>query len=108
MKEIHKFILKTMVFILLLSLFPSFSNSQTNHVYINGKVLSFSNDIIQIDTSKQPFYISNTARVVKHVKKGPSIYEEQSSLRELKQGISVTLKVTGNIVSEVIIEEYKK
>ncbi|MDI1471140.1 hypothetical protein QI155_01145 [Thermodesulfovibrio sp. 1176] len=108
MRKIHKFILETLVFILLLSLFPSFSNSQTNHVYINGKVLSFSNDIIQIDTSKQPFYISNTARVVKHVKKSVSIYEEKASLRELKPGQSVTLKVIGNTVYEVIIEEYKK
>lgn len=108
MRKIHKFILKSLVFILLFSLFPSFSNSQTNHVYINGKVVSFSNEIIQIDTSKQPLYISNTARVVKHVKKGPSIYEEKASLKDLKTGKSVTLKVTGNIVSEVIIEEYKK
>jgi len=89
-------------------LLPFHSFSQTQHVYINGKVIAFSNNVIKIDSVKEPLYISGTARIVKHVKKQDSFYEERASLREINTGKSVTLKVTGNIVSEVIIEEYKK
>ncbi|MCS7232376.1 MAG: hypothetical protein RMJ67_09625 [Elusimicrobiota bacterium] len=89
-------------------LMPEISLSQSNHIYLNGKVISLSNNTIKIDSAKEPFYIVKDVKVLKHVKKGSSIYEEKALLKELQPGNSVTLKVTGNIVNEIIIEEYKK
>lgn len=52
--------------------------------------------------------MSEKVRVAKHIKKKHSIYEESATLKELKVGQSVTLKVIGKTVYEIIIEEYKK
>lgn len=81
---------------------------QSHHVYLNGKVINFSDTTIKIDTAKEVFYIVKTTKVLKHIKVGSSIYEEKASLKELKTGYSVTLKIKNNIVDEIIIEEYKR
>lgn len=82
--------------------------AQTNHVYVNGKVISFSSNTIKIDTVRDVLYFSNNIKITKHIKKKHSIYEEPATLKELKIGDSVTLKVAGNIVYELIIEVYKR
>jgi len=96
------------LFLLLLIYLSQSLYGYDDHVYINGKVINFSSNTITIDTSKYVYFISDKVKVVKHVKKKNSIYEEPASLKELKLSKSVTLKVTGNIVHEIIIEEYKK
>lgn len=89
-------------------LFALNSHSFTEHLYINGKVISLSSNTIKIDSSKDFYFISDKVRVVKHIKKKNSIYEEPATFRELKVGQSVTLKVIGKTIHEIIIEEYKK
>ena len=84
------------------------SFSHTNHVYINGKVVNFTKDRIKIDTVKEEFIISKEVRIVKHVREENSIYEVPSFLGELRGNDSVTLKVIGNTVLELIIEVYKR
>lgn len=85
-----------------------FALAQTNHFYINGKVINFTPNTVKIDTAKEVLYFSNNMRIVKHIKKGKSIYEEPATLKELRINDSVTVKVIGNIVHELIIEVYKR
>lgn len=94
------------VFIFLIFAFSAYSF--TEHVYLNGKVINYSSSTIKIDSTKDFYFISDKVRVVKHIKKINSIYEEPTTLNELKVGKSVTLKVIGKTVHEIIIEEYKK
>lgn len=100
------FIIFSVFLIFLLLAFSAYSF--TEHVYLNGKVINYSSNTIKIDSSKEFYFISDKVRVVKHIKKKNSIYEEPANLRELKVGQSVTLKVIGKTILEIIIEEYKK
>ncbi len=95
-------------FLLIFSSLCEDSFAQTNHVYVNGKVINFSSNSIKIDTVKEILYFSHNIKITKHIKKKHSIYEEPASLKELKINDSVTLKVSGNIVYELIIEVYKR
>lgn len=102
---------KQILIFLSISIFIFFAFSAypfTEHVYLNGIVINYSSNAIKIDSSKEFYFISDKVRVVKHIKKKNSIYEEPANLRELKVGQSVTLKVIGKTVHEIIIEEYKK
>ncbi len=107
MRRIFKIVIIPLL-ILTFIFMPEISLCQSHHVYLNGKVINFSDTTIKIDTAKEVFYIVKTTKVLKHTKVGSSIYEKKAQLKELKIGDSVTLKISGNIVDEVIIEEYKR
>lgn len=81
------------------------AESSTEHVYINGKIMKISTEHINI--SGKDYELAKGVRVVKHVKKGGAIYEEPARRQDLSIGKSVSAKVLGGVVYEIIVETYK-
>lgn len=92
--------------LVLLSLLSiSLAIGSTEHVYINGKVLKLGEESINISGTE--YKLAKGFKLVKHVKKGDSIYEEPANLKELGVGKHVSAKVLGGVIYEIIIETYK-
>ncbi len=81
-----------------------FALASTEHVYINGKIAKFSKESINIDD--KDYRIAHNVKIVKHVRKGGSIYEEPANFNELAIGKKASIKVLGGVVYEIIIEAY--
>jgi len=80
-----------------------------DHSYYNGKVIKFSKNSLTVDEDKYAYPISSNCRIVIHYQKKGAFYEKPASLRDLKVGDWVTIKIEKNtIITEIIIEEYRR
>ncbi len=78
------------------------------HVYINGRISSFSGGSISINTgyATQSYRVDTNARVVRHVMINGAVMEEIASMTDISVGKIATVKVEGGMVKEIILEEY--
>jgi hypothetical protein len=78
----------------------------SGHVYINGIVNSVSSDTIAI--SYLTYKIDQKCKVVIQYKEGGSFHEKPGRLRDINTGETVTAKMIGGILYEIIIEEWRR
>jgi hypothetical protein len=78
----------------------------SGHVYINGKIDSIGSDTITI--SGIHYTIDKKCRVVIQYKEHGSFHEKPASLWDVNTGDSVTVKMIGNILYEIMIERWRK
>ena len=78
----------------------------SGHVYINGIVNSVSSDTIAI--SDLTYKIDQKCKVVIHYKERGSFHEKPGKLRDINTGETVTAKMQGGILYEIIIEEWRR
>ncbi len=99
-----KFILVTSLFLFLFTGLALAYDS--GHVYINGLVGSVSSDAITI--SGMRYKIDKKCKVVIQYKEHDSFHEKPASLWDVNTGDSVTVKMIGNILYEIMIERWRK
>jgi len=61
-----------------------------------------------INVSGRDFYITKDCRVAIHREVNGAFFEDPASLTNVKIGDWVTVKVIGNLVTEILIERYKR
>jgi hypothetical protein len=95
------FFLLTMVLVL------SWSEvSATTHNYnFNGRVMSISEQLMIV--GKKDFPLAHNVRVFDQVRRDGAYYLERSRLSRVSVGDSVTVKVDGAYVVEIVIERWK-
>jgi hypothetical protein len=76
------------------------------HVYINGIVNSISSNTITI--SHTNYKIDQKCKIVKILKKNNSFHEAPAQMSDVSTGKSITAKVIGGIIYEIIVEEWKR
>jgi len=87
-------------------LFPTHTGFTRGHYYFNGRVNAISKDYINV--SGKDFYITQNCRVAIHKEVKGAFFENPASLRDIKIGDWVTVKVIGNLATEILIERYKR
>jgi hypothetical protein len=75
------------------------------HVYINGIVNTVGSDTMTI--SHHNYKIDPKCKVVIQYKERGSFHEKPGSLWEVSTGDSVTAKMTGAVLYEIMIERWK-
>jgi hypothetical protein len=78
----------------------------TGHVYRNGVVNSISSDTITV--SRLNYKIDSKCRVVIQYKEGGMFHERRARLSDIETGDTVTIKMIGNILYEIIIEGWRR
>lgn len=79
---------------------------KTAHTYLNGKVESISGNLIVIEGTT--FEIAPKCRVVAITEKNGAYFEDPASLKDVGRGGWVTVKQTGKIISEIMIERWRR
>ena len=102
---------KNWLFIICLGImlfFLTYTGFTRSHYYFNGKVNAISKNYDYINVSGEDFYIAQDCRVAIHKEVNGAFFENPASLRDIKIGDWVTIKVIDNLVTEILIERYKK
>ncbi len=103
----RKLISAFVLFVIITLQIPSLFAEQD--IYLNGKVVTISKDKLTIDitTGVYSYSLAPNVRIVKHIKKRGSIYEEPAKFQEIKQRDIVTIKINERKVkTEIILEQY--
>lgn len=79
---------------------------RTAHTYLNGKVDSISGNLITI--AGTTFQIHSKCRVVIVSGRNGAYFEDPASLRDVSSGYWVTVRQTGNLVDEIMIERWRR
>ena len=95
-----------LTFIGIMLFFLTHTGFTRGHYYFNGKVNAISKEFINV--SGKVFYITRDCRVAIHKGVNGAFFENPASLRDIKIGDWVTVKVIGNLVTEILIERYKR
>jgi hypothetical protein len=99
--------MKKTVFVLVMLFFLlSTALADTFHYYFNGKVAGISETSIQI--GKRVYAIAPGSRVVVQDKRNGAIYEEPARVYSINPGDSVTVRVEGSTVNEILIERWRR
>lgn len=85
---------------------PSIVSAGTSHVYIGGLVSEINE--IKMVVSGEVYRLAGAVKVINIVKKNRSYYEESGSLRDVRTGDPVNVKVFNGEVTEIIVERWKQ
>ena len=94
------------VTMLILAGMISHSLATTFHYFYNGRVKSISDDTMAI--GDKSFRVAEKVKVLQHEERNGAFYENPSNLRTVNVGMSVTVKVEGSVITEIIIERWKR
>jgi hypothetical protein len=78
----------------------------SGHIYRNGQVNSISSDIINV--SGERYKIGKICKIVIQYKQNNAFHERHANFGDVHTGDIVTIKETGKIVTEIIIEEWRR
>jgi hypothetical protein len=106
----YRIIIVSALLILGIFMLPLISLSDKGHQYINGRLEYIKGNVIglKVIDEKKEFPIAPKVRYLKHVEENKAIYEKPASQNDIKEGMSVTIKVVEGMVEEIILEEYRR
>ena len=80
--------------------------AQTRHMYINGIVQAVSEEGLTL--GGEVFVLQPNARVIVQRWRDGAFHEGKGRLSDVAAGHSATVRVTGKVISEIIVEKWKQ
>lgn len=78
----------------------------TSVYYYNGRVYSF--DGKSITVGNRSYLLAKGCKYLLNYRRNKAFYEEKSSPGTVRIGDSVTVHINGNVVDEIMVEEWKR
>lgn len=74
--------------------------------YYNGRVNSIDSVSIQVDS--KDYLLAMKCVFIKQIKRNKAYFEDRVLARDLRTGDNVSMRINGNVVDQIIIEEWKR